>query len=202
MAAGIDHLDGLNDPRLDLGRALAIGHSAGGQLALWAASRAGLPADAPGSRPAVRLRAVAALASVCDIEASAELMRPGQPVHDLVGGTREQVPQRYELANPLRRLPLGVPTLLVHGDADEVVPVQRSRDFAAAAREAGDEVEMVEHPGGDHMAVADIRTAGWAVTVRWLGERGWAPTPLAAAAAGAAGAAGVSPSSPGSRRDQ
>jgi acetyl esterase/lipase len=48
VAAGIDHLGRIDEP-LDLARVVAIGHSAGGQLALWAAARRDLPAGAPGA---------------------------------------------------------------------------------------------------------------------------------------------------------
>lgn len=173
VAAGIDRLADLGDERLDLDRVVAIGHSAGGLLALWAAARPGLPSGAPGAQPRVRMGAAAALGAVTDLEASTQLTRPGQPVHALMGGSPDQVPERYEVANPRRRLPLEVPLLLVHGDADEVVPITRTREFAATAREAGDQVDVVEFPGGSHMAVADTRTAGWEATVSWLGELGW-----------------------------
>ena len=174
VAAGIDGLADLDDERLDLEHVVAIGHSAGGLLALWAATRPNLPAGTPGAEPRVRLGAVAALGAVSDLEADPQLTRPGQPVHDLMGGAPDQVPERYELANPRRRLPLGLPILLVHGDADEMIPVARTRSFAEAARQAGDQVEAVEFPGANHMAVADTRTAGWEATVGWLGELGWA----------------------------
>jgi acetyl esterase/lipase len=56
IAAGIDHLGKLEEP-LDPARVVAIGHSAGGQLALWAAARPGLPAGAPGADPSCGWRA-------------------------------------------------------------------------------------------------------------------------------------------------
>ena len=141
MAAGIDRLADLDDERLDLEHVVAIGHSAGGLLALWAAARPNLPAGTPGAEPRVRLGAVAALGAVSDLEADPQLTRPGQPVHDLMGGAPDQVPERYELANPRRRLPLGLPILLVHGDADEMIPVARTREFARGCSSGG-------RPGG------------------------------------------------------
>ncbi|MDP9118363.1 MAG: alpha/beta hydrolase, partial [Actinomycetota bacterium] len=45
VAAGIDHLATLG---VDTSRVVAVGHSAGGQLAAWAAGRARLPGGAPG----------------------------------------------------------------------------------------------------------------------------------------------------------
>jgi dipeptidyl aminopeptidase/acylaminoacyl peptidase len=113
------------------------------------------------------------LAAASDLEASSQLIEPGGRVHDLMGATPSDEPERYALANPIRRLPLGVPILLVHGDADETVPLRRSRDFAPAARAAGDDVELVEVRGADHRGVTDPRTDAWAPTTSWLAGLGW-----------------------------
>jgi acetyl esterase/lipase len=64
VARAIDLLADLGDPRLDLGRVAAVGHSAGGQLALWAGNRPGLPEGAPGASPRVTIGRVVALAPV------------------------------------------------------------------------------------------------------------------------------------------
>ena len=162
VAAGIDHLASLDAP-LDLARVATLGHSAGGHLALWAASRS----DA---RVPVTL-AAAAIAAVSDLEASPSLCQPGGAVHDLMGATPQADDARYALANPIRRLPLGVPVLLLHGTADETVPIRRSRDFASAARAAGDEVALIELEGVDHRRPVDPRTAAWAAARDWLAAR-------------------------------
>jgi acetyl esterase/lipase len=175
VAAAIDRLAELDAP-LDLTRVAALGHSAGGHLALWAAARPGLPAGAPGADPKVALSAgVAALAAVSDLEATPDLYEPGGAVFDLMGSTPTDAPdRRYELGNPIRRLPLGVPVLLLHGDADETVPVRRSREFAAAARAAGDDVTLAEPAGSGHRGVVDPRSGEWTPVLSWLERR---PTP-------------------------
>src|SRR4051794_3786670 len=119
VAAAIDLLPRISRGRLDLGDVRVVGHSAGGQLALWAASRGGI------SR-------VAALAAPCDLRAA------GRDARALRGGSPDEVPGRYAAADPMQLLPLGVPTLLVHGVEDATVPVKRSRRYADAARAAGD----------------------------------------------------------------
>jgi acetyl esterase/lipase len=154
VAAAIDHLALLEDPRLDLGAGVtAVGHSAGRQLALWAASRA----DA-----AVPVRRVVAQAAVCNLTVA------GEPAWEFLGGPPEQVPDRYAAADPMRLVPLGVPTLLVHGAEDETVPVKRSREYAAAAREAGDPVELVEPVPGGHRVHPDPRSEAWRVAAEWI----------------------------------
>jgi acetyl esterase/lipase len=161
VAGAIDHLAEIADPALDLERVTLVGHSAGGQLALWAAGRPGLPAGAPGAAPRVRGRQVLALAAVCD------LVRAGPAARELVGGSIDEVPERYALADPMRRLPLNVPVGLVHADGDATVAAQRSRDYAAAARAAGDDVTLVE-PSGGHRDPIDPSSTAWQAAVGWL----------------------------------
>jgi acetyl esterase/lipase len=182
VGAAIDHLVELGDPRLDLEDVTAVGHSAGGQLALWAAAR----------RPArVPLRRVVAQAAVCDLVAA------GERALRLLGGTPEQMPERWAAADPMRLPPLGVPLLLVHTPADETIPIKRSRRFAELARAAGDEVELVEAPGG-HRIHIDPRSDAWHAALGWLART--APArPGGSVSLPGAGGGGTSPPPSGSR---
>jgi len=161
VAAAIDHLPTLDDARLDLQRVTPVGHSAGGQLALWAAARPGFPASAPGSSPQVRAQRVLALGTVCD------LSRAGNIARRLLGGSPEEVPERWALADPMRRLPLDVPVALVHPRDDETVSVENSREYAAAARAAGADVTLIE-PVGGHRDPIDPSSTAWAAGAAWL----------------------------------
>jgi acetyl esterase/lipase len=158
VAAAIDALAGIDAP-LDLDRVVAVGHSAGGQLALWAAGR---------DDPAVRLAGVVSQAGVHDLrEADRRELGEGATA-PFLGGHADEVPDRYADASPIERVPIGVPALLVHGDADERVPVEMSRAYAEAARAAGDEVDLVLRPGEDHFVHLDVGGGAWADVVRWL----------------------------------
>jgi acetyl esterase/lipase len=170
VAAGIDHL-GLIDEPLDLARVVAIGHSAGGQLALWAAARRGLPAGAPGAAPSLRPAAAISQAGVVDLREAARLGLSRHAAAELLGGPPTKWPWRYELASPVERLPLGLPHLLVHGDADDVVPIALSRSYADRAGYAGDPCELVELAGCGHYEHLDPSSRAWAAAVRWLEER-------------------------------
>lgn len=164
VAAAIDLLAGdrATEHRLDLDRVTLVGHSAGGQLALWAAGRRELPVGSPGAIPLVTAGRVLALAAVCD------LVRAGRVAEHLLGGTAAEVPERWAQADPMRRLPLDLPVALVHGARDGTVEVQRSRDYAAAAAAAGSPVTLVE-TRGDHRALIDPSTASWHAAADWLG---------------------------------
>ena len=100
VAAGIDHLGTLDEP-LDLARVFAIGHSAGGHLAFWAAARGGLPAGAPGAEPRIRPAGVVAQGGVVDLREALRLHLSGDVVRRLLGGPPGKLPGRYDVASPL-----------------------------------------------------------------------------------------------------
>ena len=161
VADGIDAL-GDHADRLDLSKVVTIGHSAGGQLAMWAAARFWLPADAPGSAPRVMAAAAVSQAGVLDmIGASSD--RIGEPVAQLLGGTPRKVMARYRLASPYERLPLRVPAMLLHGTADDVVPIAQSSRYASTAHRAGDRVELIRLPGVSHFELIDPRNESWKI---------------------------------------
>ena len=167
VAAGVDHLGRLTEP-LDLARVIAIGHSAGGHLACWAAARLGLPAGAPGAEPRVRLRAAVAQAGVVDLREAVRLKLGGGAAESLLGGSPIKRPARYNLASPFERLPLGVSQLLVHGDADDLVPIGISRRYAAQAVAAGDDCGLVEVAGCGHFEHLDPDSEAWRAVTEWL----------------------------------
>jgi acetyl esterase/lipase len=158
VAAATDHLAEL--PEADLERVVAVGHSAGGHLALWLAARPRLPAGAPGRGARVRLRGAVSLAGVCDLERGAEDGLGDGAVVELLGGPPGERPDRYASASPAALLPLGVPQVLVHGGRDGIVPPAQSRDYARAAAAAGDRVELVELPEADHFDLIAASQAG------------------------------------------
>jgi pimeloyl-ACP methyl ester carboxylesterase len=149
----------------------AIGHSAGGHLAMWAAARRGLPAGAPGAEPRVRLSGAVAQAGVVDLREAARLGLSRRAAESLLGGSPIKLPGRYDLASPIERLPLGIPQLLVHGDADDVVPISIARGYAERAGAAGDPCELVELPGVGHDEHLDPDGEAWGAVIAWLERR-------------------------------
>jgi len=154
-AAAVDALAAASGGAVDPTRVVAVGHSAGGQLALWLATRPGITA-------------VAGLAAVCDLAEAARLGIGGGAVNELLGGGPDEVPERYREASPRERLPLGAPQLLVHGDRDDRVPLELSLGYAAAARAAGDALDLAVIPGAGHAELIDPRSEAWRAVVSWL----------------------------------
>ncbi len=164
VAAGIDFLAGLE---VDTSAVAAIGHSAGGQLATWAAGRDRLPAGAPGGPPRVALTAVAAQAGVLALAEAALHAVGGTAAPDLMGGLPDAVPERYRLADPLAVAPLAVPVCCLHSRADATVPFEQSVRYVEAA--AGGGARLVEVPG-EHMAHLDPDSAAWRAVRQTLPE--------------------------------
>lgn len=144
VAAGIDHLAELADeglfPRAVLGTVVALGHSAGGHLATWAAAR---------SDALVPLTHVVAQAGVLDLTAA---------VRERLG---DGAAEAFLTADPAEQVPLDVPVWCVHAPDDDVVPISQSRSYVDRARAAGATATLVEVPGG-HFGVVDLDHPAWA----------------------------------------
>lgn len=142
---------------LDLKRVIAMGHSAGGHLALYLGSEARW------------LKGIVSLAGVADLRRALELNLSRGIVKEFLGGGPEQVPERYRAASPIERLPLRKPAVLIHGEGDSVVPVEIAQRYADAAKKAGDTVQLDRLPGG-HFELIDPLSQQWATVERWVLE--------------------------------
>ena len=185
VAAAIDVLPGLaakaTEGRVDPGRLLLAGHSAGGHLALWAASRHRLPAGAPWGAPASPspCLGVVALAAVSDLISCHRQGLGNGAVAHLLGGGPDTHKGRYALTNPVGLLPTGTPVRLVHGRADEIVPCDMSLDYAARAQAAGDDAACAALPGAGHFALIDPLSTAWAEVAAAFRELGSLAGPAA-----------------------
>lgn len=153
---------------IDTTRIVVAGHSAGGHLALWLASRGTVHTDSPlaGGTP-LPLLGVVSIGGIADLREfyAREKTTCGNPaVESLLGGAPDSVPLRLRDASPIERLPLGVPSTHVAGDRDFIAPPAVREAYAAAARSRGDRVEVVTIPGDGHFeAMTPSKPAGQAV---------------------------------------
>jgi acetyl esterase/lipase len=161
VAAGLDLLAELPVPA---DRVIAVGHSAGGHLGLWAAGRGGLAAGRPGARPRVVLAGVVAQAGVL---ALADCARDGlgeDAALEFMGGPPDTLPEPYRLADPMEAVPVPATVVCLHSRADQRVPYSYSERYVAAATAAGGRATLVE-TSGEHFALIDVADPDWAATV-------------------------------------
>lgn len=159
MASDVLHAAGL---AIDRPRVI-VGHSAGGHLALWLGAQPGL-ADV-----------VLALAPLADLARASALGLSTDATSELFGGPAEAMPDVYASASPIELVPLGIPTVVVHGSNDVDVPQLLSERYVEAASRAGDDVRYLAPEGVDHMDLIEPEHRVWreldAILAEWAGER-------------------------------
>ena len=150
IRAAMQSLPGLlEELYISISRTTVIGHSAGGHLALWLANESHA------------IDRVVGLAPVGDLRAAAEAGIGAGAVPAFLGGTPDEVPARYDAADPAVRL-AAEPTcdvIVIHGVEDLVVPIENSRGLEARHRF----VVMCELDRIDHFGVIDPLSEAWPV---------------------------------------
>src|SRR6478752_5460907 len=171
VLAGIDKLRDIGaEHNLGLDRVVALGHSAGGHLAVWAAGRSrlgqlGAPdADRQLQRKdgdaAVHLTGVVSQSGLLNLAEAERLNLSNGAVSNFLGGSSERYPKRHKYADPMTAVPLPVPVYAVHATEDDTVPLSQSESYAAAGKSAGAAVQLVKVPG-DHFALIDPKAAAF-----------------------------------------
>ena len=164
-AAAIDELRVVAPvDNLDLKKLVAIGHSAGGHLATWAAARAHLPKTSPlaKSNP-LPITGVISLAGINDLaayRAKGPSACGGPPTIDaLVDAKRKG--DLYADTSPAALLPIGVTQIVISGALDKIVPAPFGKDFAAAAAKAGDNAKELTIENAGHFELIDPTSDAW-----------------------------------------
>ena len=165
VAAAADHVRELaKQYPLDSTRVIAVGHSAGGHLALWLAARRKMPKTSELDSPdPIMLRGVVSLAGIPDLAAAGTGTGCGDMGYQLMGGALDKVPERYRQGSPAELLPIGVKQVLIHGEHDKLVPHKLSVDYEARARKAGDNVTLISVPAAGHFELIVPTTPSWKI---------------------------------------
>ncbi|GAC57171.1 hypothetical protein GOHSU_16_01290 [Gordonia hirsuta DSM 44140 = NBRC 16056] len=138
----------------------AVGHSAGGHLAVWAVAQLG------GRTARHRIGTVVPQSAVLDFTFPGVRDKPS--VRRLLGATYEAAPGRYAQASAAQAPVVDALIALVHTGQDESVPVELSRHYAQQAAGRGQRATLVEVPG-DHAAFLDTGSPAYRATLRTLG---------------------------------
>jgi acetyl esterase/lipase len=151
VATAIDRLSGEGLPSGLDENVVVVGHSAGGQLAVWAGSRG---VQTPGGEAKVRPRGVVSLAGILDLVLAGSVSRSMDPVRAFMGGDPTDLTQDYALADPSQLVPPNCPVWAVHAKEDDTVPPEQSTGYVALAKAVGGAVERVVVPG-NHSTIID-----------------------------------------------
>lgn len=147
--------------RLNTRRVVAVGHSAGGHLALWLAGRKNLPLSSPlAKRRPLPIAAVVSLGGLPDLEEASRVANGCglEPSNTLGKG-------HYRETSVPWLAPLRVPQTLINGLQDEIIPTTMAKNYQRRMRAAGDRVTVrwVDRTG--HVELITPGTRSWAVTV-------------------------------------
>ncbi len=142
-AGVLDRLWSVHDDTDLPGPVVAVGHSAGGHLVLWAASEERAP----------WLRGVLALAPAADLAEVDRLHLSSDAARELLGGSPEERPEAWADADPGRQR-LTTPAVVVTGERDESIPASVAERYAAD-RGADEPLHLAVARGADHFDVVD-----------------------------------------------
>ena len=155
--------------QLDLTKVVAVGHSAGGHLALWLAGRARLPVgSALHAAHPLPIAHVISLGGLPDLEATAASPDNGcgtEVVARLTGSPSPTHADVFADTSVPRLLPLGVPQDLVNGENDRIIPMRLGTGYEAQARAKGDRVALHRVAATGHVELIAPDSAAWAKTV-------------------------------------
>lgn len=157
VADAIDHI-----PKLPLEQevpVVLVGHSAGGHLAVWAASRT---EQTPGGASSVEIAATYALSGVLDLDRGEREKLGNGAVTLLMGGSAAGFPKRYDLGDPSRLVPAHCPVTAFHAAEDTIVPTNQSTSYVTKNKAAGGSATFVEVPG-DHLEMVSPGGPAWKV---------------------------------------
>ncbi|MRW88336.1 alpha/beta fold hydrolase [Pseudoduganella sp. FT26W] len=167
VATAMDRLRVLApEHQLDLSRIVLVGHSAGGHLAQWAGARARLPRTSPlYVADPLPVPVVISLGGLADLRNEEALIKTScdRDMAQLAGVASTGRPDIFSDTSPAEMLPLGVRTVLIHGEHDTIAPLRVGQDYARRAQAAGDAAEVVSLPGGSHYDEVAATSPSWRI---------------------------------------
>lgn len=153
-----------SDPRVNIARTAVMGHSAGAHLALWLVARHRIPKASPvHGDQRHRLGSAISLAGVCDLRTAWKQRLGNGVIERLMGGTPDQYPDRFDAGSPIELLPNGSRQVLIHGAADDIVPVSQSERFVERAEKLGERPTLVKLKEVGHFELIDPESDIWSI---------------------------------------
>jgi acetyl esterase/lipase len=164
--------------KLDIRPLVAVGHSAGGHLALWLAARRAVnrrPSSPliPGGSPLLAadplaIDTVISLGGLPDLELAATPPGSGcgtEVIEKLVGPPSLSSRNVYADTSVPRLAPLGIRQVLINGLQDRIIPTAYAEAYAAPMRAAGDRVKVRMMDRTGHVELIAPESEAWAAAV-------------------------------------
>ena len=153
VASALDHVVEVDKkfPQITTDDEVVVGHGTGGQLAVWGGTRHRLDRDEVGADPEFRPTRVISIAGPLDMTSAAA--EGDDRIVTFLGGTPEEVPDRYKSVDPVQNIDPGTPVVAIHGLSDETVSPESSRRYVDAVSEAGGMAKLIELRDQDHASV-------------------------------------------------
>jgi acetyl esterase/lipase len=143
--------------QFDIQEVVAVGHSAGAQLALCLAAHE------------LRLAGAISLAGVVDLQRAYELHLSNDAVANFLGGTPNEVADHYREADPTK-LTIQTRQCVIHGTDDDIVPPALSKNYVIAKLKAKENARLIMIPHAGHFEIVDPQSRAWAAVEKVLVE--------------------------------
>lgn len=162
VAAAIDYIPELAKQAktpIDLEKVTVAGYSAGGNLSTWTCARTALPAGSVGANPAFPINNCVGIAGVYDLALAYN--QHDHFVRTLLGGTPQEVPERYANSSPAENINPNATFHVLHGKNDQTVNVDEVTAFVDHAKAKGLKIDATIVDDAPHISWADEEDPQW-----------------------------------------
>ena len=168
VALGTDFLRSIADKYyLDLHRVITMGHSAGGHLALWLASRNKLATDSVVYQPKpLAIQSVISLAGIPDLDQASKRSICRGAVDELMGGSPDAIAKKYKQGSPHHLEPFDISTYHLVGEFDPIVPFPYLAQYLEENPSPHKQLDIIPDIGHFEMVMPD--TIAWDYILRAL----------------------------------
>lgn len=161
VADALDHVTEVDKrfPQITTDDEVVVGHGAGAQLAVWAATRHRLEDGEVGSKPSFRPTRAISIAGPLDMAYGAT--HGDDRIVTLLGGTPDEVASRYTSVDPIQNIDTGTPVIALHGRQDVTVAPENSQRYVDEVNRRGGRAKVVMFEDEDHISIVSGKSRSY-----------------------------------------